>query len=608
MQSTVSKLAPLSSLTLRLFPATGQRLERKQPTRKQTPQEIARKMEKDIHRLMEESAQLIDNDPFLALEKAKEAVKKDTTLTKHREDNSLSMQQGNDLTFATQFHLAVAYEKNDMLHEAIGTYSFLLKQKRYEACTGRIRINMGNVYYAQQNHTQAIKMYRMALDHTTREEKALRFRIHRTIGNIFVEIGKLRDAILDYEAVSMNADADMETCFNLLLCYAQIGDVEKTKQTFLRMLSIAKAVQSNVATNQEIGNESAAELRLHQELGQAQKDLFSFLLTAARLVCSMDHDDDWKTGYQWVQDQMNDKNDEIAHQIEMEQALQYLRKSDFTSAIKILKSYESKDVDMKAMVAINLSFVYFLEGNHSVADEYADIALASNRFNPNALVNKGNSLFVKEHFAEAKELYLEAIGVDSANFEAIYNLGLANVRLGLISEAVQAFEKLHSVTTNDPRVLYHVANLYEQSDNMPSAIKWFNVLAACLPTDPGVLHRIGNLYSEQDDDTQSFHYHLESHRLYPSNLDVIGWLAIWFVKHEMYEKSIHFFKLASQIQPNEVKWCFMIASCYRKMGKSMAAFDIYEQVRKTHPEDIECKFLPRTITLLPTELMIRICT
>ena len=75
------------------------------------------------------------------------------------------------------------------------------------------------------------------------------------------------------------------------------------------------------------------------------------------------------------------------------------------------------------------------------------IALATKRFNPNALVNKGNSLFVKENYAEAKELYLKAIGVDSTNFEAIYNLGLVNARLGLIPEAVHAFKRLHSIST-----------------------------------------------------------------------------------------------------------------------------------------------------------------
>jgi intraflagellar transport protein 88 len=547
-------------------------------------------MQKEIHQLIEESAQLLDEDPFLALDKAKEGSRKDKALAKYCEDHSLSLQQGGDLTFATWFHLAVVYEKNGMSQEAIETYSFLLKQKRYESFLMRIRVNMGNLYKSEQNYTQAIKNYRMALDQTTREDKLLRFRIHRVIGNILVETGKLQDAILEYEAVAMNADADTETCFNLLVCYVQIGNVEKAKQAFLRILAICKeSSNKDTAVNRLETDDSANGIEMYDELERSRKDSLSMLLTAARLVSTLHHDEDWKAGYLWTHDQLKKRKSDIAHQIEMEQALQHLKKGEFESANKILKSFETKDIDLKAMVATNLSFVYFLEGNYSIAEEYADIALATNRFNPNALVNKGNSVFVKENYAEAKELYLEAIGVDSTNFEAIYNLGLVNARLGLIPEAVHAFERLHSISTNDPRVLYHVANLHEESENEPAATKWFNVLSACLPTDPGVLHRIGNLYSLQNDDAQSFHYYSESHRLYPSNLDVCGWLAIWFVKHKMYERSIQFFRFASEIQPHEFKWKLMIGSCYKKIDKMEDAFDAYEGVRHDHPENIECK-------------------
>lgn len=36
------------------------------------------------------------------------------------------------------------------------------------------------------------------------------------------------------------------------------------------------------------------------------------------------------------------------------------------------------------------------------------------------------------------------------------------------------------------------------------------------------------------------------------SLDVISWLGVWYVKSELYEKAIHFFERASQIQPDEV--------------------------------------------------------
>lgn len=45
--------------------------------------------------------------------------------------------------------------------------------------------------------------------------------------------------------------------------------------------------------------------------------------------------------------------------------------------------------------------------------------------------------------------------------EAIYNLGLVNMHLGLPGDSLQAFEKLHTIIPNNTEVIYHIANLYE---------------------------------------------------------------------------------------------------------------------------------------------------
>lgn len=45
--------------------------------------------------------------------------------------------------------------------------------------------------------------------------------------------------------------------------------------------------------------------------------------------------------------------------------------------------------------------------------------------------------------------------------EAIYNLGLVNMHLGLANDSLQAFQKLHTIIPNNTEVIYHIANLYE---------------------------------------------------------------------------------------------------------------------------------------------------
>lgn len=58
------------------------------------------------------------------------------------------------------------------------------------------------------------------------------------------------------------------------------------------------------------------------------------------------------------------------------------------------------------------STVLELVGEFKSADLYADMAIRHNRYNAKALVNKGNCLFMSKEYGRAKEIFLEAIGVE----------------------------------------------------------------------------------------------------------------------------------------------------------------------------------------------------
>ena len=91
-----------------------------------------------------------------------------------------------------------------------------------------------------------------------------------------------------------------------------------------------------------------------------------------------------------------------------------------------------------------------------------------------------------------------------------------------------------------------------------------------------------------DDEAKALHYYQESHRVYPVNMDVISWLGAYHVKSEVYEKAMPFFDLASKIQPQEVKWALMVASCYRRTNNLPAALGKYKQIHTQHPDNVEC--------------------
>mmetsp|Transcript_24966 Transcript_24966/g.99154 ORF Transcript_24966/g.99154 Transcript_24966/m.99154 type:complete len:546 (+) Transcript_24966:869-2506(+) len=451
----------------------------------------------------------------------------------------------------------------------------------------------------------------MALDQIPNTGKYMRFKIMRNIGDAFVRLGQFSDAVQSYETI-MGGDADTHTGFNLLLCYYALGDTEKLRRGFHKLITIplqpncngiiqhdaheATQISDDCAwdclqpraysgSSAEIGNGAG----LNRESLQRERLACTYKLTAARLVApQLPAPNDNTFGFKLIIDALKPGHEPLASKMELERALQCLRQKEFHKAIDFLKAFEQKDKELKATAATNLSFIYFLEGNLPAAEKYADLAYEQDRYNARALVNKGNCLTVKDDLRTAKQFYLEAIGVEADCIEAIYNLGLINRRLQLWNEALQAFEKVHQTVPGNAEVIYHIAALYEARGDLAAALKWYNILVSRLPSDPGILLKLGQVCSRIEDEFQAFHFHLEAYRHYPVALDVISWLGVWYVKSEMYEKAIKFFQRASQIQPCEVKWQLMVTSCYRRMGNYHHSLRLYQCIHATYPDNAEC--------------------
>lgn len=406
-----------------------------------------------------------------------------------------------ELTYGVLFNLANAYHANEMPTEALHSYSLIVKNKDF-AQAGRLRVNMGNIYYEQEKYPSAIKMYRMALDQIPNSAKATRFKIRRNIGNAFVRLGQFQDAIQSFEEI-MEAGPDFQTGFNLIVCYYALGDGDKMRRGFQNLIEIPidgkdPDHEEDSKTNDDDRDPTLEDDGLNAEIRERQKKAQYFLLTAAKLCAPVLDRKNWSEGYDWVIDTLKPTHENIASEMQICKAVHCLKEKEFDKAIDMLKSFEKKDQTLKAMAAINLSFLYFIEGDVPQADKYANLAVRHQRYNAKALVNKGNCLYVAEEFERAKEMFLEAIGVEADCLEAIYNLGLVNKRMGLLSESLQAFEKLHTIFPSNTEVVYQIADLHDLMNNHRQAAKWFNILITCFGTskkvaDPGVLSRLGQV-------------------------------------------------------------------------------------------------------------------
>merc|ERR1711871_423341 len=317
--------------------------------------------------------------------------------------------------------------------------------------------------------------------------------------------GNFADAIDNFETVLENAKpedtgfSDFLTPFNLLVCYYAVGDANKMKRTFTRLISVPMPGSSDEDEEEEKAREEDTHEHkerdpLRVEVIKRQKAAKRLILTGAKLIAPYIDAREWVAGYEWVFESLKQDYAVIASEMEIKKAVTYLRKKQFDKAIEVFKSFEKKDHALKAKAATNLSFLYFLEQKINLADKYANLAVRHDRYNAKALVNKGNCLFASGELEKAKELYLESIGVEADCVEAIYNLGLVNKKMGVLDDSLTAFDKLHTTVPSSPEVIYQIANLHDMTGNFQLACKYFSILLTAMPTDPGILSRLGQTY------------------------------------------------------------------------------------------------------------------
>ncbi|KAM9300253.1 intraflagellar transport protein 88 homolog isoform 2-T2 [Morus bassanus] len=516
-------------------------------------EEKIRQLEKKVNELVEESC--IANscgDLKLALEKAKEAGRKERVLVRQREQIATPENINLDLTYSVLFNLASQYAANEMYAEALNTYQVIVKNKMFSN-GGRLKVNMGNIYLKQRNYSKAIKFYRMALDQIPSVHKEMSEQMKKAFQKLIAV-----PLEVDYDDKYISPNDDPHT--NLL--------IEAIKNDSLRQI--------------ERERKSMAE---------------EYIMTAAKLIAPV-IETSFAVGYDWCVEVVKASHYvELANDLEINKATTYLRQQEFNQALETLKMFEKKDSRVKSAAATNLSFLYYLENELAQATNYADLAVNSDRYNPAALTNKGNTVFANGDYEKAAEFYKEALRNDSSCTEALYNLGLAYKKLNRIDEALDCFLKLHAILRNSAQVLHQIASIYEVMEDPNQAIEWLLQLISVVPTDPHVLSKIGKLYDNEGDKSQAFHYYYESYRYFPSNIEVIEWLGAYYIDTQFCEKAIEYFERAALILPTQVKWQLMVASCYRRSGNYQKALEKYKVIHRKFPENVEClRFLVRLCT------------
>ncbi|XP_022701942.1 intraflagellar transport protein 88 homolog isoform X2 [Varroa jacobsoni] len=547
------------------------------------PKERIKDMEACINSLVEESVRDASKRNFkLALEKAKEAASRDRQLAKQREQILAGSPANMELSFCVSLNLALRYTDADMLSEALEIYQGIVQNRAFSNI-GRLKLNMGNICFMQENFPKAVKFYRMALDQVPNMQKDLRIKILKNIGTAFVKMGQFADAITSFEYI-MAEKCDIQAALHLILCHYMLGDVDKMKRAFIKLLDVDNA---SLEPTELAGGPPRNDL-LHKMEQKRKRDTEFTIMTAANLITPVIFPTAAE-GYDWCIEQMKASTNfsYLASDLELNKATAFLRKREFGKAIETLKSFEKRD-NRNVSAANNLSYLYFMLDKRQ-AEKYADAAIAIDKYNAAALVNKGNCCFSRGNFGQAKEYYGEALQVEAGCVEALYNIGLSCERLKEREQALDFFLKFQAIVGLYPQALYKIGQQFEYAGDVNQSMEWYHQASTLLLSDPDLLNKLGAVCeSQMDDIQQAAHYHGEAVRHYPSSLSTLEWLGGYHAEMHAFDEAVRCFEKAQLVQPAEPKWPLYIGSCYMRSGQFDDALRCYENVHRKFPENTDC--------------------
>lgn len=214
-----------------------------------------------------------------------------------------------------------------MFQEALTKYNEIIKGKQY-SFAGRIRVNMGNIYYHQQKFAASVKMYKMALDILPSTSKEMRYKVSRNIGHAYVKLGQYSDAISHYEQI-LKGSPDHKTAYNLIICLYTTGDKMRMKDCFTSM--ITNPIEDSDEEEEE--GESTINDKLKEESKARRKDEIRLIITSAKLIAPVIENDVIES-YEWILEKLKTSSyPEVESEIEIFKAMAFLKKKEIERAI-----------------------------------------------------------------------------------------------------------------------------------------------------------------------------------------------------------------------------------------------------------------------------------
>ena len=342
-----------------------------------------------------------------------------------------------DLYHSVMLQYALQHELAGDYNQSTSVYQEMIHNK-FGPNSDCYLINIARNYYKLQDYVKAIKYYQMAHDKIDITE----FKINcmKSIANIHMQTNQIDNAITVFNNV-LALHFDIASATNLLICYFKLNKLENIKNAFNDFISIEDVhlagFHSQISKSDELSDLALAHVNKYEKL----------ILLAVKMMVKLNPPQEHlliQTLDYCIDRVKNSPHYELTHSVELVKCFELLLLKKSSQAIDLYKSFELKELRLRAAASNNLTFLYLVQNDLTNAEKYCQMVLQQDMYNSKALTNMGCIYYEKSNFNKAIDYFNKALSSDSLCISALHNLATTKSHLQQ-HEGLKLFEKLFSL-------------------------------------------------------------------------------------------------------------------------------------------------------------------
>jgi len=190
-------------------------------------------------------------------------------------------------------------------------------------------------------------------------------------------------------------------------------------------------------------------------------------------------------------------------------------------------------------------------------------------------LQKGGKGLMDKQFKKAVINYSNALKIDSANFEALRNLGVALSALGDQEGAKRSFQKALIINPTDPDLNNNIGAMYSNDGNREKAIEYFENAVRADSNKALHLTHLGQEYSKTGRIGRALPLFRRADSLEPGNSLVLFSMGNCFAATKSYDSANYYYEKSKEAGGQSPELFYFLGRIKQHLGDLEAAEDNY---------------------------------